>query len=255
LTSFISYLDFAKAFDKVPIKRLLKKVRAHGIHGQVLHWIESWLRGRRQRVVLNGKFSSWEEVLSGVPQGSVLGPLLFVIFINDMDDMVSQIDTLKKFADDTKLGKTVRTEKDREELQEALDQLCAWADKWGMVFNVGKCKVMHMGHQNPAFNYTMKGQVLEETKEEKDIGVMVTSNLKTHCAMCPGCENGSNNPRTTLAHIPLQRQAYISSSLQAVCAAASGIFHPGLGTLDGGRQELPREGTAKSYQDGFRAQE
>jgi hypothetical protein len=62
--------------------------------------------------------------------------------------------------------------------QEALDQLCVWADKWGMVFNVGKCKVMHMGHQNPAFNYTMKGQVLEETKEEKDIGVTVTSNLK-----------------------------------------------------------------------------
>ena len=109
----IIYLDFAKAFDKVPIKRLLKKVRAHGIHGQVLQWIENWLKGRRQRVVLNGKFSSWEEVLSGVPQGSVLGPLLFVIFINDMDDMVSQIDTLKKFADDTKLGKTVRTEKDR----------------------------------------------------------------------------------------------------------------------------------------------
>jgi len=151
LTSFTWTLPKPSTKWKVPIKRLLKKVRAHGIHGQVLHWIESWLRGRRKRVVLNGKFSSWEEVLSGVPQGSVLGPLLFVIFINDMDAMVSQIDTLKKFADDTKLGKTVRTEKDREELQEALDQLCAWADKWGMLFTVGKCKVMHMGHQNPAW--------------------------------------------------------------------------------------------------------
>jgi hypothetical protein len=193
----IIYLDFAKAFDKVPIKRLLKKVRAHGIRGQVLHWIESWLRGRRQRVVLNGRFSSWEDVLSGVPQGSVLGPLLFVIFINDMDDVVTQVDSLKKFADDTKLGKTVRTEKDREELQAALDQLCAWADKWGMVFNVGKCKVMHMGHQNPAFNYTMKGQVLEETMEEKDIGVMVTSNLKPSAQ----CARAAKTAQTVLGQI------------------------------------------------------
>jgi hypothetical protein len=193
----IIYLDFAKAFDKVPIKRLLKKVRAHGIRGQVLHWIESWLRGRRQRVVLNGRFSSWEDVLSGVPQGSVLGPLLFVIFINDMDDVVTQVDSLKKFADDTKLGKTVRTEKDREELQAALDQLCTWADKWGMVFNVDKCKVMHMGHQNPAFNYTMKGHVLEETMEEKDIGVMVTSNLKPSAQ----CARAAKTAQTVLGQI------------------------------------------------------
>ncbi len=117
--------------------------------------------------MLNGKFSSWEEVLSGVPQGSLLGPLIFVIFINDMDDMVSQINTLKKFANDTKLGKTVQTEQDREEFQEALDQLCAWADKWGMMFNVGKCKVMHMGHQNPAFNNTMNGKCWKRPRRRK----------------------------------------------------------------------------------------
>jgi hypothetical protein len=87
-------------------------------------------------VVLNGRFSTWEEVLSGVPQGSVLGPLLFVIFINDMDAVVQQINILRKFADDTKLGKTVVTETDRDELQEALNQLCTWADTWGMQFNV-----------------------------------------------------------------------------------------------------------------------
>ncbi len=69
-------------------------------------------------------------------------------------------------------------EKDREELHEALDQLCIWVEKWGMVFNVGKCKVMHMGHHNPASNYTMNGQTLEETKEERDIGVVVSSNMK-----------------------------------------------------------------------------
>jgi hypothetical protein len=174
----VVYLDFAKAFDKVPKERLMKKVRAHGIRGHVWDWINSWLSGRRQRVVLNGRFSFWEEVLSGVPQGSVLGPLLFVIFINDMDAVVQQINILRKFADDTKLGKTVVTETDRDELQEALNQLCTWADTWGMQFNVAKCKVMHMGHKNPKHVYQMNGQELEVTAEERDIGVMVADNLK-----------------------------------------------------------------------------
>lgn len=180
----IIYLDFAKAFDKVPRERLLRKARAHGIRGRVLEWIRSWLTGRRQRVVLNGRFSSWEEVLSGVPQGSVLGPLLFVIFINDMDDTVELLTSiLRKFADDTKMGKKVRTDVDRQELQEALDRLCNWAREWGMEFNVAKCKVMHLGHTNPKFSYSMNGQKLEESLEEKDIGVVITANMKPN-AQC-----------------------------------------------------------------------
>jgi hypothetical protein len=174
----IVYLDFAKAFDKVPKERLLKKVRAHGIRGRVLAWINSWLSGRKQRVVLNGRFSSWEEVLSGVPQGSVLGPLLFVIFINDMDQAAQGVNIVRKFADDTKLGKTVVSEADRDELQESLDLLCNWADKWGMQFNVAKCKVMHLGNRNPNFVYHMNGQELEVSAEERDIGVIVADNLK-----------------------------------------------------------------------------
>jgi len=189
----VIYLDFAKAFDKVPRERLLNKVRAHGIRGRVLGWIRGWLTGRRQRVVLNGRFSSWEEVLSGVPQGSVLGPLLFLIFINDMDDTVEHlVSILRKFADDTKLGKRVRTEKERQELQEALDRLCEWASMWGMQFNVSKCKVMHMGHANPKFSYSMNGQELEETEEERDIGVVISSNMKpsAQCAVAARTAQG-----------------------------------------------------------------
>jgi hypothetical protein len=210
-------LDFDKAFDKVPIKRLLKKVRAHGISGQILHWMESWLVGRRQRVVFNGKFSSWEDVLSGVPQGSVLGPLLFIIFINDMDEVIRQINILKKFADDTKLGKTVRVEKDREELQEALDQLCIWAEKWGMVFNVGKCKVMHKGHHHPAFNYTMNGHVLEETKEERDIRVIVSANMKPTAQ----CMRAAKTAQTVLGQLsrafPTETGTYSCASTSNTC--------------------------------------
>jgi hypothetical protein len=102
-----------------------------------------------------------------------------VIFINDMDDTVEHLTSiLRKFADDTKLGKKVRTDKERQELQEALDKLCHWADRWGMEFNVSKCKVMHMGHSNQKHDYYMNGQQLEKSEEERDIGVMITSNLK-----------------------------------------------------------------------------
>ncbi len=99
-----------------------------------------------------------------------MGPLLFVIS-NDMDDTVEHLTSiLRKFADDTKLGKKVRTDRVRQELQEALDKLCHWADRWGMEFNVSKCKVMHMGHSNQKHDYYMNGQQLEKSEEERDIG-------------------------------------------------------------------------------------
>jgi Reverse transcriptase (RNA-dependent DNA polymerase) len=173
------YLDFAKAFDTVPHARLRKKLKAHGIDGTLLKWIAAWLTGRKQRVVLNGKESMWEDVLSGMPQGSVLGPLLFLIFINDLNLVVSAGDFLFKFADDTKVTRVIRSDTDRRALQDTLDKLMGWAsDCWGMLFNVRKCKVMHFGRSNNRSDYTMGGSTLEKTKEEKDLGVTITDNLK-----------------------------------------------------------------------------
>jgi hypothetical protein len=171
-------LDFAKAFDKVPHRRLLGQLRAHGVGGQVLEWINAWLAGRKQRVVLNGASSSWKEVWSGVPQGSVLGPILFLVFINNLDAMAHLSTVIKKFADDTKLGQVIKSQSDRELLQGCLDQMEEWAEKWGMAFNVSKCKVMHVGQRNPGYEYLMGGVVLGETKEERDIGITVSSNLR-----------------------------------------------------------------------------
>jgi hypothetical protein len=161
------FLDFAKAFDKVPTQRLLKKVRAHVISGPLLNWIQNWLMGRSQRVVLSGEFSEWIAVLSGIPQGSVLGPLLFLIFINDLDLAASEVSTLAKFANDTKLGQVIVSEDDRIQLQRALDKLCDWSRVWGMSFNVKKCKVMHFGRRNPQYDYEMNGERLEMVEERE----------------------------------------------------------------------------------------
>jgi ribonucleases P/MRP protein subunit RPP40 len=198
------FLDFAKAFDKVPTERLLKKVKAHGIRGQLLNWIENWLKNRRQRVVLAGKFSEWIAVLSGVPQGSVLGPLLFLIFINDLNLAASEVSIMAKFADDTKVGQSIITEADRDKLQEVLRKLCAWTDLWGMQFNVKKCKIMHFGRNNPQYDYEMNGEKLEKVEEERDIGVTVNKNLKPS-SQCSKAANSKDRSGPDLACISLQR--------------------------------------------------
>ena len=153
----IFYLDFAKAFDKVAHCRLMPKCRALGIVGEVANWIEAWLAGRKQKVVLNGTSSSWMEVTSGVPQGSVLGPLLFVIFINDIDTVLNRTELfLSKFADDTKSGRCVDTLDGVVKLQEDLYNFSKWARDWQMLFNVDKCKVLHLGKNNQRNKYFME---------------------------------------------------------------------------------------------------
>jgi hypothetical protein len=108
----------------------------------------------------------------------VLGPLLFLIFINDLDLAVSLDELLVKFADDTKLARIVKSDEDRRKLQLALGNLVKWTREWGMLFNIKKCKVMHLGRANLKCEYSMEGVKLEVTKEEKDLGVLITDNLK-----------------------------------------------------------------------------
>ena len=172
----IIYLDFQKAFDKVPHQRLLLKLKAHGIGDSIIDWIEQWLTDRRQRVVVDGEVSNWKSVLSGVPQGSVLGPILFLIYINDLDDSITS--NVLKFADDTKLFRKVNTDGDKQHLQNDLDRLVKWPEKWQMLFNFGKCKCLHTGHRNLNVNYKMGDTVLGTTVKEKDLGVTISADMK-----------------------------------------------------------------------------
>ena len=180
----VAYLDFSKAFDKVPHKRLNVILEAHGITGKLKEWIVSWLSDRQQRVVLNGETSRWLPVTSGVPQGSVLGPILFIIFINTFDlDISEEVNILSKFADDAKVGRIVNNLEDAEKMQQVLVRLMEWADTWQMNFNLGKCQILHFGRDRQDTIYTLGGYppagcILTDPGCERDIGVIISTDMK-----------------------------------------------------------------------------
>lgn len=172
----IIYLDLQKAFDKVPHNILISKIINMGIRGNVVNWIKEWLNSRKQRVVINETNSDWVMVDSGVPQGSVLGPLLFNIFINDLDGNLKN--SIIKFADDSKLWGSVSTEDEINNMKDDLETLNKWSELNQMPFNVKKCKVMHLGTNNPKECYFLSGSKIPVAKEEKDLGVFVNDKFK-----------------------------------------------------------------------------
>ena len=192
LSADILYLDFSKAFDKVQHQRLINKLQCLGIGGSILAWIQAWLSDRKQRVVLNGKHSDTISVPCSVPQGSVLGPILFIIFINDIDLCVKLIKALLlKFADDTKVIKRIEGNEDCQSLQMVIDKLCLWANEWQLYFNVGKCKVLHVGRNNPKFQYKMANQPIQSVESERDLGIMIDSTAKPSLQCAKAAQKGN----------------------------------------------------------------
>ena len=170
-------LDFSKAFDRVPHQRLLKTVHHYGIRGNTHQWISSFLNSRTQQVQVEGQSSEKVPVVSGVPQGSVLGPVLFLMFINDLPDNINSRTRL--FADDCILYRQIRNNNDQHLLQEDLDRLATWEKTWGMEFHPQKCSVLRISKaRGPrTFQYQLKGVTLEEEQSSKYLGVDIQSNL------------------------------------------------------------------------------
>ena len=146
------------------------------MEGDILRWIQEWLHGCSQRVVLNGQKSRVVSVSSGVPQGSVLGPVLFSVFINDIDEGLSS--RILKFADDTKIYLDMKDENSHRTLQEDLNTLCQWSQTWQMLFNPNKCTVLHFGYNNLNYDYQMDGVNIKEVEEQKDLGIILHKSLK-----------------------------------------------------------------------------
>ena len=169
----IFYFDFKKAFDRVPHNRLIYKLKCLGIDGNLLDVIKDFLTGRTLRVSVEGKLSSIKDVLSGIPQGSVLGPLLFIIFINDLPDYVKSRVTI--FADDLKL---VGNASDRTIIDKDLENLELWEKRWLLKFNIDKCKVLHLKfNDNLNLEYKLNGIIMTESEQEKDLGVFTSGTL------------------------------------------------------------------------------
>ena len=182
----VLYLDYQKAFDSVPHLRLLEQVKSFGIEGKACSWLKAFLSNRTQKVRVNGSESKWAPVLSGIPQGSILGPILFSLFVNDLPNEIQSLISL--FADDTKIYIPLTSDDSAQQLQEDLWKLEMWADMMQMRFHPLKCKVMHLGRTNQKKEYYMHtgdGDMhkLEETEVEKDLGVYTDNKLKftTHC--------------------------------------------------------------------------
>ena len=172
-------MGFAKAFDKVPHRRLLYKLGYYGIRGSTHKWISLWLSERSQKVVLDGQASDPVPVLSGVPQGSVLGPVLFLIFINDLPDNIRS--SVRLFADDCVLYRNIKSPIDCQILQDDLNSLSQWETDWQMKFNVAKCHSMrvtrHLPDKQILFDYTLHQQKLEQVQSAKYLGLTITDNL------------------------------------------------------------------------------
>ena len=176
----VVYFDLSKAFDSVPHKFLIHKLKSFGFHGNLLAWLSNYLSNRFQRVSFNGSASEWLPVTSGVPQGSILGPLLFLIYINDLPTVLSPNTLCAIFADDTKIYRNIESHQDHLILQLDINKVHNWSQLWGLTFNKNKCNIITLKRSSNSteFIYSMDNTALKRTNTVMDLGVKIHTLLR-----------------------------------------------------------------------------
>ena len=213
-------MDFEKAFDTPSHELLKSKLFSYGIGGKTLEWINALLCFRQQRVVVNGVKSDWAPVVSGVPHGTVLGPLLFSLYINDIPVGIDS--QIRPFADDCVCYREIRTVEDTLKLQKDIDLLGSWARKWGMRFQPVKCTMMQLTNKRInkiVASYTLEGTVLENVDSIKYLGVTITNDLKWNTHINNICSKANR----TLGFL---RRNLFSCPQDVKETAYKGLVHP-----------------------------
>ena len=187
-------LDFSKAFDKVNHLSLLRKLEHYGVRGHTLLWIKDFLSSRSQEVILDGSSSETSTVLSGVPQGTVLGPLLFLIYINDLPQYVSPGTQVKLFADDSAVYRKITSPQDHVVLQKDLENLVKWEQAWSMEFHPDKCQLLRitLKKNTSNYNYQIHNTQIEETSNAKYLGITINNKLSWNTHINNVCQKGNN---------------------------------------------------------------
>ena len=224
-------LDFAKAFDKVHHKSLLKKVKHYGIRNNIYNWLESFLLNRTQQVQIDGHLSDPEEVLSGVPQGTVLGPLLFLLYINDLPKYVSAGTEVRLFADDSALYRTIKSPEDHNILQEDLNNLQVWEREWSMQFHPQKCQLLRVTTKHDIniskHNYVIHGHVIEAVEEAKYLGVTINHKMcwNTHINnICQKANNTLNFINRNFKSCPQKNKQQLYTSQRTLVEFSSSVW-------------------------------
>ena len=228
----VIFMDMSKAFDKVNHAALINKLSNYGIRGSLLNWFSHYLHGRLQRVTTLGATSSKKPVSSGVPQGSILGPILFLLYVNDLPDAVQNA-RVASFADDTKIFHRVDSTSDAVLLQNDLSNLEKWSSTSGLVFNQLKCKCLRVTRktQPVTYPYHIKDKELTTTSFEKDLGIWIASDLTwtkhvlERCAKANRLLGFVRRSGGEITNVKTRRMLYLSV-VRSVLGYASQVWSP-----------------------------
>jgi hypothetical protein len=223
----VAILDFSKAFDTVPHAKLLSKLSHYGIKGPIHDWISTFLSKRTMKVVVEGESSEEAPVESGVPQGTVLGPLLFLCHINDLPNGVKS--SVRLFADDCLVYREIHCLQDHITLQEDLQRLEIWAKQWGMRFNPSKCYILPTKTKSSYF-YKLNNEILKTVDQNPYLGVHISSDLKWSTHITKTCNKAGSLLgflRRNLGSCPpeCRRMAYISM-IRSVLEYGATVWDP-----------------------------